>query len=181
MLKRTIEVAFEAHGYFRESSSDTVLNMKPRIQLDGYSCGMQSLAAVLDYYDFEIDYDDLAATIGLTKDGCDEIQLRRAIRAYDMKHRTWSRMSLKRLRTCIDNEHPVLVSVNKERHWSVVYGYGDGVIYLMNPSLSAFKHGGKRTEEEFLDYWDTRWGMEVFTPPRKRAPKTAPRRAPKCK
>lgn len=174
MLKRTIEAAARVYGRLRASGKDVVLPLRPRVQLDGYSCGMQSLAAILDYYGFEIDYDDLEATIGLTMVGSDENQLRAAIRAYGMKHRTWGRMSLNRLRTCIDRAHPVLVSVNAGRHWSVVYGYGDDSIYLMNPSLSALRHGGKRTEQAFAGYWD-RWGIEAFEPPSRRTSKRTPR------
>lgn len=175
MLKRTIEAAAGVYGRMRASDDDVVLSLRPRVQLDGYSCGMQSLAAILDYYGFEIDYLDLEATIGLTTAGSDEHQLRAAIRAYGMKHRTWGRMSLNRLRSCIDKKHPVLVSVNDDRHWSVVYGYGDDAIYLMNPSLSALRHGGKRTEQAFAEYWD-RWGVEVFKSPRRETSKRAPRR-----
>ena len=67
MLKRAAEAFASSVAYLRESSDDIVLNLKPRLQLDGYSCGMQSLASVLDYYGREIDYADLAVTIGLTK------------------------------------------------------------------------------------------------------------------
>lgn len=168
VLKKAIEAASGVIGKLRRKEDDVVLDLKPRVQIDGHSCGMQSLAAILDYYGFSIDYDELEETIGLTEEGSDEDQLRSAIRAYGMKHKTWHRTSLDRLRACIDDEHPVLVPVNQDRHWCVVYGYGDGVVYLMNPSISAVKHGGKRSEKAFLNYWDSRWGIEVFTPPRKR-------------
>ena len=68
-----------------------------------------------------------------------------------------------RLRACIDDDHPVMVPVDNDHHWSVVYGYGDDAIYLMDPSLKSFAYGGKRTTEDFLDRWD-RWGIEISDP-----------------
>ena len=80
MLKKSVEAVAKVRAYLAESGHDTVLNVHPRHQLDGYSCGLQSLASVLDYYDFDVDLDELVDDIGLTEDGCDENQIRRAIR-----------------------------------------------------------------------------------------------------
>ncbi|MCX5742999.1 MAG: cysteine peptidase family C39 domain-containing protein [Proteobacteria bacterium] len=69
MLKRALEGLAHGLGYLRQSSDDIVLDLRPRLQLDGHSCGLQSLAAILDYYDFEIDLEELADDLGLTDDG----------------------------------------------------------------------------------------------------------------
>lgn len=173
MLKRTIEGVAQGIAYLRKSSDDVVLDLKPRLQLDGHSCGMQSLAAILDYYDFEIDYDDLEETIGLNEDGCDEDQLRKAIRAWGLKHRSIRRMTLSLVQECINNEHPLLVAP-RGTHWSVIYGYGDGVIYLMDPLPGrALRRAGKYDAETFLGSWN-RWGIEVFEPSAKRRRKSNP-------
>ena len=76
-------------------------------------------------------------------------------------------MTLARLQKCIDDEHPVLVAP-RDSHWSVVYGYGNSVVYQMDPlPRRALLRAGKYDTTRFLDNWN-RWGIEVFEVARKR-------------
>jgi len=162
MLKALLEAASRGLNYISESSSDTVLNIHPRLQLDGYSCGLQSLASILDYYDYEVDLDELADDIGLTRDGCDEDQIRKAIRAYGLRYRTMNRAGMARLQGCIDRDHPVMVPINNNGHWAVFYGYGPSSVYLMDPKPQrAFTGAGQRSREAFRKIWNG-WGLEIY-------------------
>lgn len=161
MLKRALEAVAHGVGRLRQSSDHMVLDVRPRLQVDGFSCGLQSLAAILDYHGFDVDLDELADDVGLTEDGCDENDMRKAIRAYGLKHRSMHRMSLRRLQTCIDDDEPVLVALNGGGHWSVAHGYGADCIYVMDPLPGrALVGGGRRSLDAFLESWDG-WGIAV--------------------
>ncbi len=169
VAKNALQVTARVVAFIAESSDDTVLGVRPHLQIDGYSCGLQSLASILDYYKFDVDLNELASDIGLTDDGCDEDQIRKAIRAYDLRHRTLRNVSIGKIQECIDRGHPVLVPINNDGHWAVVYGYGDEKVYLMDPKPSkAFSDAGRITLEEFLSVWDG-YGIEVMEQAEKRS------------
>lgn len=160
MLKSVIDGIARGIGYLAESRSDVVLNLHPRVQLDGYSCGLQCLASVLEYYDH--DTDELEIDLGLTEEGADEDQLRTVIRSRGLRYRTHHKMSLERLQKCIDKDHPVILPVDDDRHWVVFYGYGRRGVYLMDPSIArAFSFAGQYTYQRFLRRWNG-YGIEVY-------------------
>jgi len=161
MLKAILETVARGLGGLHAGQDDVRLDIRPRLQLDDYSCGLQSLASILDYYDYAVDLDELADDIGLTEDGCDEDQIRRAIRAYGLKHRSMSRMSLAKIQQCIDDGEPILVAPNNG-HWSVLYGYGEDSVYIMDPRVKqTFGRAGKNNLEQFLGSWN-KWGIAVY-------------------
>lgn len=161
MLKGLLEGLLAGFNYLTESSADVVLNVRPRVQLDHYSCGAQSLASILDYYDYEVDEDEVAEAIRLTRNGVDEHDIRAGIRAYGLRHRSMRRMKFADIQRCIDKEQPILVAP-QDSHWSVIYGYGDDSIYVMDPSLGrAFYYAGRRELSAFLQTWN-RWGIAVY-------------------
>jgi ABC-type bacteriocin/lantibiotic exporter with double-glycine peptidase domain len=146
---------------FAESSDDVVLNIKPFVQLDDYSCGVQSLSSVLEYFGNDVDEDEVAEAAGLSRDGVDEWGIRSAIRQYGLRHRTMRRMKLADIQRCIDKDQPIIVAP-QDTHWSVIYGYGEDSIYVMDPSLKkAFYFAGRRELGRFLDNWN-RWGIAVY-------------------
>jgi len=160
MFKRIIEAAAGAVSWLTQASGDVVLDLSPRLQLDDYSCGVQSLAAILDYFDYEVDLDEVSAEVGLTRRGCDEYQLRRAIKAYGLRHRTMKNLTFAGIQRCIDDGAPILAAPN-DTHWIVIRGYGADTIYVMDPTPSrAFAFGGAHNAEAFLSKWN-RWGMAV--------------------
>jgi predicted double-glycine peptidase len=161
MLRVLLEGLISGINYLTESKRDVVLNVRPHVQLDSYSCGAHSLASVLSYYGYETDEEEVAEAVNLTTDGCDENDIRRAIRAYGLRHRTMRRMSLRDIQRCIDKDQPIIVAP-KDAHWSVVHGYGEKSIYVMDPAPTrALLRSSRRSLPQFLGSWN-RWGIAVY-------------------
>lgn len=162
MLRGIVGDVLNALGRMTGDPDDIVLDVEMNLQFDKYSCGLQSLAAVMGYYDMVDTRAELEDALGLTRDGCDQDQMRGALRCYGLRHRTMRRGSIKTLTKAIKRHHPVVVALDDDSHWGVVYGCGEGSIYLMDPSLGkALRFIGRSDADDFLDRWDG-YGIEVM-------------------
>jgi len=155
-------------GRLRVGADDVVLNFPVNVQFDGYSCGYQSLSSILRYYEVDCEGAEVKELMGLTEDGSDEDGIRRVLRRQRLGWRTFETGTHRRLHGAIDRGHPVLVAVNNDNHWSVVFGYGPEHLFVMDPSIGrALRHLGKVQRDGFLSRW-AGWGMEISPPSRTR-------------
>jgi len=128
------------------------------VQFDDYSCGVQCTQAILGYFGIRMFAAALEREMGTTRRGTDEDQIRSVLRKNGLRSRSFASATMRRLRNAIDADVPVLVSVDDGGHWSVVYGYGHGTVYLADPSFAVF---ATLPEEEFKERWDGS-GVVVF-------------------
>jgi ABC-type bacteriocin/lantibiotic exporter with double-glycine peptidase domain len=105
------------------------------IQLDGYSCGAKSTYMILRYFDCRCTAASVEQCLRTTADGTSSSDIKRVLREHALKTVVHIRMNLQGLKSAIDAGSPVLVSLYHGEHYSVVYGYSPGYIFVMNPSL----------------------------------------------
>jgi ABC-type bacteriocin/lantibiotic exporter with double-glycine peptidase domain len=137
----------------------TVLSLKRSLQLDGYSCGAQSAYVILRHYGKARSIAHVTRELGTTGDGTTQDQIRTLLVRRGLVPKRINCPTIARLRQAIGEGCPVLVSVDDEEHWAVVYGYSPGHIFLADTS----PFGGVRcrtSTKRFRARWD-RWAMKV--------------------
>ncbi len=105
------------------------------LQLDGFSCGAQCAFAVLKYFGKARSIRNVTRDLGTTGEGTDDNQmlslfLRRGLRPVNLVSPT-----IKSLKQEINHGNPLIVSMDAETHYAVVYGYGNRCIFVADPSL----------------------------------------------
>ena len=144
--------------------SAVILEGFPRsIQLDGYSCGAKSIYTVLKYFGRSCTPRSVERQLGTTWEGTSQTDIKRVLKERNLSYRMIGKRTLKTLRDAIDNESPVLISLYDGWHYSVVYGYSDSHIFVMNPSLDFTSMGSIWNAVPIPDFrkiWD-RWGIIV--------------------
>lgn len=140
----------------------TVLPDFPRsIQLDFYSCGAKSTYMILKYFGKNCTHESVERQLGTTSDGTSPSDIKRVLKKYGLKVQVNAKMTFRDIRKAINNGSPVLVSVNDGWHYSVVYGYSDTHIFVMNPSLGEM--GSMKvavSKSDWRDVFDS-WGIVV--------------------
>ncbi len=144
--------------------SATILPCFPRsIQLDGYSCGAKSTYTILRYYRISCTTKSVERTLKTTYNGTSVKNILRVLRQKGLSCKEVDKAKLSQIREAIDNGSPVLISVFDGWHYSVVYGYSDSHIFVMNPSLDVTDMGSVWNavpRRRFADIWD-HWGIIV--------------------
>jgi len=138
----------------------TVLpNIFRSLQLDPFSCGLQSVFVILNYYRKKTTPGKLKKELQTDWSGTALPDIERVFKKYGLKVRIIRRAKMKHLISAIDAECPVLISTLNGGHWAVVYGYSQSHIYLCDPSLIT-NLWCRIPKEEFQEQWDN-WGMVV--------------------
>lgn len=134
-----------------------MLDMYRVIQLDQYSCGIQSALVILKYFGKvntinDILYDKRV----LEEDGIDSNPLLNLIRSNGVKVTVNKNADLDDIKEALIECNPVLISVDEGEHWVVVYGFSEDRIFVLDSSLySSIRCSW--TYEEFMDRWDDNW------------------------
>ena len=129
------------------------------IQLDYYSCGAKSTYMILKYYGKRCTSDSVEKQLGTDEDGTSPSDIKRVLRKYGLQTHTDTNMNLRDLKASINAGSPILVSLYDGWHYSVVYGYSNKHVFVMNPSSLKCAVG----LSEWRRSWD-RWGIIVNTP-----------------
>lgn len=162
-LKRPIDAIAAAAKAVEErllDDEDTqLLEGFPRpIQLDSYTCGAQSLLALLLYYGRRTTIRAVARAARTTEYGTGVSDIRRVLKARGLVSKIIAAARLSDLKTAIRDGAPVLVGLDGD-HWGVVYGYSRTRIFLADPSvLRAVRVAVAK--DDFRERWD-RWAMLV--------------------
>jgi len=143
----------------------TLPNFPRSIQLDEYSCGAKSVYCILQYYRKLCTPGSVERLLQTDSDGTDVSDIKRVLKRHGLKCRTLRKPGLRDLRAAIDNDCPIFVSLYDGEHYSVVYGYSSGHIFVMNPSLDFTEEGVGSlkcavSKDQFRHMWD-RWGIEI--------------------
>ena len=134
------------------------------IQLDDYSCGAKAVFCILQFYNKQCTLDSVEEQLHTDEDGTSVSDIKRVFRRYHLNCRILRKPGLRDLKAAIDNECPILISLNDGEHYSVVYGYSSSHIFVSNPSLNVLTgYGSIRSailNAEFRREWD-RCGIVV--------------------
>ncbi len=139
-------------------------NFPRSLQLDSYSCGAKSIYCILQYYDKQCTPDSVERLLKTDEDGTSVRDIKRVFRQYHLNCRTLKRPGLRDLKAAINNDCPVLITLNDGEHYSVVFGYTDSHIFVSNPSLNILTgYGSIRcviSNAEFKKIWD-KWAVVI--------------------
>jgi predicted double-glycine peptidase len=112
-------------------------NFPRSVQLDGYSCGAKSTYMVLRYFGGRCTATSVEAELRTDEDGTSSTDIKRVLRKHGLKVHVNSDMGLRDLKSAINAGSPLLVSLYDGWHYSVVFGYSPGHVFVMNPSLGS--------------------------------------------
>ncbi|MCZ7603133.1 MAG: cysteine peptidase family C39 domain-containing protein [Melioribacteraceae bacterium] len=151
-VARSLQSFEEAHY-----PNSVILNMGRSLQLNYYSCGLQSAFVILEYFERvnsvdEIDYDlDL-----LSVEGIDIKPLLKIFKNHGLKVKVNEDADPDDIKEALIEGKPVLVSVDDGEHWVVVYGFSEDRIFVLDPSIySSIRCSW--SYEDFLNRWDDNW------------------------
>lgn len=122
-----------------EDRDAALLDVRRSIQLDSYSCGVQSAYMILRYYGRGRSRTATERALGTDEDGTSTARLLALFRKRRLKPVIKARATLADLRRGIDEHAPALVSLDDGGHWAVVYGYGRGTVYVADPSARRLR------------------------------------------
>ena len=128
------------------------------LQLDGYSCGAQCTFMILRYFGKARSIENVTRELATDTDGTSQTQIRTLLKRRGLRPKRISSPKLRHLREAIDDNCPVLVSMDTD-HWAVVYGYGPGAIYIVDPALRR-SFFCRCPVENFCRRWD-KWALVV--------------------
>lgn len=144
---------------------DVVLDGFERsIQLDDFSCGAQVTYAILRYFGRARSISRTTDLLGTDDDGTSWTAMRRLFLARGLSARAKHEARNRDIKTAIDAEAPVVVSLDDEEHWACVFGYGKHHVYLADPSLPRSLRV-LVPWSGFMRRWD-RWAGVVSAPRR---------------
>lgn len=135
------------------------------VQIDGYSCGVQSTRMVLEYFGHKYRATAVKRMIRTTRGGTSDENIISVLREHGLRCSAFAGQSRTRLVRAIRANAPVIVALDDERHFGVVYGYGRDAIYLADPSLRRICV--RWCWSDFRERWSGN-GIAIRRPPRRR-------------
>jgi ABC-type bacteriocin/lantibiotic exporter with double-glycine peptidase domain len=162
-IKRTIDAVSNKIKILEENLPDSnrhILKIDKSLQLDSYSCGVQSTFAILKYYGKARSVYNVEKLLGADKSGTPETSIYKLLRQRGLKvslRRTATFSTIKESIT--DYKAPFLTSIDTDddpekdkSHYIVVHGYSDNYIYVLDPAIKRpFVRWKKK---KFRDRWD---------------------------
>ena len=165
MPDRFIDTAFTVLKDLEELAypSAVVLPNFPRsIQLDGYSCGAKSVYTVLRYFGKRCTVQSVEQQLKTDEDGTWNKDVYRVLKERKLRYKVNTHAGLRDLYRGIKEDRPVIVSLYEGKHFSVVYGFSRGHIFVMDPLIESVADLFCAVpKSKFREIWD-RWGVVVY-------------------
>lgn len=135
--------------------------MRRSLQLDTYSCGLQSCHIILDYYGKAGAPGDLKRQLGTDEEGTGEDEILGHFRKTGLAVNVIPKGTLADIRHAIDSGAPMLAcTIKKYDHSFVIYGYSESRIYMLDPSLKKLVRCSM-LKKDFSRYWSG-WLAAVY-------------------
>jgi ABC-type bacteriocin/lantibiotic exporter with double-glycine peptidase domain len=164
LIKDLVDKAMSIPKHIEENISDessSFLDMDRSMQLDGYSCGVQSTYSILKYYGKARSIDNVDNQLNAYDRGyASETSIYKLFRTRKLKISKRSKATIATIKEAIDDyEAPMLTTIDNESHWIVVYGYSKSKIYVLDSvGLRPFV---KWSKDKFKERWDN-WGAIIY-------------------
>jgi ABC-type bacteriocin/lantibiotic exporter with double-glycine peptidase domain len=144
-----------------DSSAVALKGVRRSLQLDRYSCGVQSVKVILDYFSKRLSLEDIEQKLGTDENGTSPTAVRQLFRSLGLSISIEGQAELRDIKKMIDSGRPVLVSIANGEHWAVVYGYSKRSIYVADPSIEK-NFCCRMSKARFLRQWN-RWMMAAWS------------------
>ena len=140
--------------------SATVLHgLQRSLQLDRYSCGVQCVWMILDYFGRRLPIESIARRLQTDVEGTAVAPIRRLLKSRGLITTIIANATLRDLKRALRRGFPALVSLSDGEHWAIVYGYSAGSIYVADPSITK-NFWCRVSRTRYLRQWD-KWMMAV--------------------
>lgn len=164
LIKDVVEKVFSIPKKIEEITSDrsaSYLGMDRSIQLDGYSCGVQSVYAILNYYGKARSIKNVEKLLGAYDRGyASESAIYKLFRERNLKISKRNKATMKTIKESIDEyEAPMLTTIDDGAHWIVVYGYSKTNIFVLDSIV--YRPFVKWSKQSFKERWDN-WGAIIY-------------------
>lgn len=124
-------------------SNRHILNIDKSLQLDGYSCGVQSTFVILKYYGKAKSVRNVEKLLRTDNSGTSEKNIYKLFRQRGLKISLRKKANLSTIKESImDYKAPFLTSIDYDpdpekdkSHYIVVYGFSDNYIYVLDPAI----------------------------------------------
>jgi len=161
-LKELLDLVANSFKRAEEASARNAVfleGFERSVQIDGYSCGAQCAFSILKFYRKARSVDNVTREAGTTSKGTDPEDLRELFLRRGLAPHRINRPTVSKIKREIREGFPVLVSVDDDEHWAVVYGYARQGLFVCDPSIRRAWRCRCSTQE-FLRRWD-KWAMAV--------------------
>ena len=150
----------EADSVRREDPQQFSLDLPTSLQMNDYSCSVECLYSVLQFFEIDIPRRTVAQQIQVSRwFGASEDKIMRVLRQHKLAYKVIENGTPRELSKAIRSYKPVIVALDNDAHWAVVYGVSRRFIHLMDPD-PARMHEASPTRSEFRKRWDG-WGIVV--------------------
>ncbi len=92
-------------------------------------------------------------------DGVDTEPILALLRKRGLKVNVNENASLIDIKTDVDNNYPILISIDDGDHWVVIYVYSENFIWILDPAIKRISC--KIRVDKFIKRWDENWIAEV--------------------
>lgn len=162
-IKPAIDSIFNKIRKVEEKLPETnshILNIERSLQLDSYSCVVQSTFAILKYYGKVKSINNVEKLLGTDTNGTSETALIKLFRRKGLKVSYRKTATFFTIKESIDEYvAPFLTTIDNGDHWIVVYGYSRTSIFVLDSSLK--RPFVKWSKTKFKSRWD-KWGAIIY-------------------
>ena len=142
-----------------DSSAIILKGIRRSLQLDRYSCGVQSVRIILAYFGRSVSVDSIERKLETDEEGTSITAIRQLLKSRGLTTTIRVDATLRDIKRAIYSGCPVLVSFSHDEHWAVVYGYSKKAIYIADSSITKNLRC-RVSKARFLRQWDG-WMMAV--------------------
>jgi len=136
-----------------------ILELDRSIQVDSYSCGVQSTYAILKYYGKAKSVNRIEKLLKTTDEGTDEQNIYSLFRERGLIVYRRLNANFSFIKKAINYyQAPILTTIDEESHYIVVYGYSKYEIFVLDPVL--LRPFVKWSKKKFYKRWDY-WGAII--------------------
>jgi len=131
-------------------------NIVRSLQLDFYSCGVQSVFVILNYFRKSPSVDTIERELQTDHTGTSLGAMERVFKKRGFKCWIIRKLSLKQIRDYIDADSSVLITTLDRWRYAVVYGYSEEHVFVVDPSVRCnlfCRIPKKRFLEQQWDKW----------------------------
>jgi ABC-type bacteriocin/lantibiotic exporter with double-glycine peptidase domain len=159
MLNNIANKVIQKFQAYEESNYpvSVILPMRRVLQLDNYSCGLQSAYVILRYFGKVDSVDDVKydGRLNIQK-GIDTDYLLKILKTNGLVANINENATIDDITDALVEGNPILISIDNDEHWIVVYGFSEDRIFVLDSSLRSSVRCSWSVEE-FLKRWDDNW------------------------
>ena len=166
-LQKTVDLIANApkkieERVFRCDKAVILPNLPRCLQMDAWTCGARSVYSILRYFGRRCTPKLVERELRTNWEGTDVTDIKRVLAKHGLKYHEMKHCRMSDLKRAIDDGSPILISTHESWHYSVVFGYSDSSVFVMNPAIigSCGNLWCRVPKKDFLASWD-RWAIVV--------------------